>query len=422
LPQFHALENSRYRLLNEHDRNDLGIPFATIKMKLPLWLKISLGCGALVVGLLLAAFIGLLVYVLRTQHAYKNLPDTHDLKSRVDQMAATYAARRPNAGIVIAVYQRGNRYVKGAGQLSTTNTNVPDARTLFEIGSITKVFTAVVLAKMAGGGAVKLNDPISLYLPKGVASPLKNGHEITLENLATHASGLPRLPANLPALAQDQQNPYANYKAADLYASLATVQLESEPGKKSSYSNYGFGLLGHLLTLKAGQPYETLVRDTVCAPLGLSNTVIQLSPEQRSRLAQGHDTKGHPVSNWDFDVMAPAGGLRSDAEDLLRFVAANLAPDPAPLFAALTETQKMHFKQFSGGMALGWHIAEPVEQNTVLWKNGGTGGYISFIGFDRANQVGVVILSSSGDAMVLDSSVDRMGMELLKLAVKVSLE
>jgi CubicO group peptidase (beta-lactamase class C family) len=391
-------------------------------MKFPWWLKISLGCGAMLIGLLLAAFIGLLVYVLRTQHAYKNLPDTHDLNARLDQMAATYAARRPNAGIVIAVYQRGNHYVKGAGQISATNTNAPDARTLFEIGSITKVFTAVALAKMTGEGAVKLNDPISLYLPKGAASPLKNGREITLENLATHSSGLPRLPGNLLALAQDQMNPYANYKAADLYASLATVQLEGEPGKKSSYSNYGFGLLGHLLTLEAGRPYEALIRETVCAPLGLSNTVIQLSPQQAARLAQGHDTKGRPVSNWDWDVMAPAGALRSDGEDLLRFVAANLTPEASPLSAALSETQKMHFKQFSGGMGLGWHIAEPVEQTTVHWKNGGTGGYISFIGFDRANQVGVVILSSSGDAMVLDSSVDSMGMEVLKLAVKVSLE
>ncbi len=382
-------------------------------------LKLALAAGVL----LFFGFVALVVYVVCQQVRYKHLADTHALKGQVEAMGTEYVSKRRNAALVIGVLQRGNRYIEGFGQINSANATPPNGQTLFEIGSVTKVFTALTLAKMANDGVVELDDPISRLLPEGVACPQKNGRQITPRHLATHTAGLPRLPDNFDATVKDGHNPYATYKAADLYQSLQTVRLASEPGKKSAYSNYGFGLLGHLLELKAGKPYQELVKQTVCAPLAMSNTVIDLSSEQKTRLTPGHDPKGAPVTNWVFDVLAGCGAFYSDAEDLLKFIEANLNPPASALSNALAEAQKFHFKEFSGGVGLGWQIQEPLEGQILQhWHNGGTGGYVSFVGFDKAAQVGVVILSNYGDAWAGDTSVDRIGMQILKFAPKISWE
>jgi CubicO group peptidase (beta-lactamase class C family) len=241
-------------------------------------------------------------------------------------------------------------------------------------------------------------------------------------HLATHSSGLPRLPDDLLSSAKDELNPYVDYQPANLYQSLASLELKSAPGQKMFYSNFGYGLLGHLLELKTGKPYETLVREIVCAPLAMSNTVIELSAEQQERLSPGHDPKGNVVPNWDFGALAPAGAFRSTANDLLKFVEANLRNEPTAISRALTLAQERHYKEMAGGIGLAWQIVDPVEGQKWHWHNGGTGGYVSFVGFDRTNQVGVVLLSNYGDAMAGDNSLDRMGVELLRLAAKISLE
>lgn len=382
--------------------------------------------GLLAVGLfcvlVAAAFVALLVYVLHAQRAYAAMPDTHDLAKQVSDMGADYIADHTNAALVIAVYQRGKESFRGFGAVSAANSNLPDKSTIFEVGSVTKTFTATLLAEMVDDGTVKLDDPISLYLPPGVTSPKKNGHEITLGNLATHTSGLPRLPANLLPNAKDLQNPYANFTTQDLWDSLATVKLASEPGKRSVYSNYGFGLLGKILELKAGKPYEDLVQENICTPLGLQSTTTHLSAEQKSRLAPGHNPDGDVVPNWDMDALAGCGAIKSDAADLIQFVQANLGESDSRVSRALDETHENHFQTIAGGIGLGWQIDRTVEGQTVFWHNGGTGGYVSFVGFDKESQIGVVILSSYGDAFANDHSVDTMGMKILRIGSKVSLE
>jgi len=383
-------------------------------------IKAGLIGAALVAGFVVVSFGALLGYVLHEQHQYKNLQDSHDLAQRTAQLGVEYVSRHAEAGLVIGVFQGDSANIRGFGRTSPARSSPPDGETLFEIGSITKVFTGVTLAKLAQDGVVKLSDPLSRYLPPGVVSPQKNGREITLEQLATHTSGLPRLPPNWDATVTNELNPYLSYTTTDLYQSLAQVKLSAEPGKSSDYSNYGYGLLGHLLALKTGLPYETLVRQTVCEPLGLTNTVIHLSEEQHARLAPGHNPQGKIVPNWDMDALAGCGAIRSDAHDLLTLVSANLQTNRAPIYQALAEARQYHFKEFSGGVGLGWQIAEPVDGRVVYWHNGGTGGYCSFVSFDPRHRVGVVILSNYGDAFAGDNSVDQMGMELLKLAGKVS--
>ncbi len=387
-------------------------------MSIRLILKWGLG----VLALLIVLCVALVVYVIHQQRVYRATPDTHDLKTRLAKLGDQYITKRPNAALVTGLWQHGRDFIQGFGQSSPTNASPPNGETLFEIGSVTKVFTAITLAKMAKDGVVNLDDPISRYLPQRVVSPRKNGQEITLRHLATHTAGLPGLPDNFDAVSKDQQNPYANYRAADLYESLAKVKLATEPGKTSEYSNYGFGLLGHLLALKAGKPYEDLVKQTICIPLDLTNTTITLSAEQNRRLTPGHNPEGKIIPNWNMDVLAPAGALWSNAEDLLRFLAAYLEPGSSPLSAALIEAQNEHFKEFVGAVGLGWRIDKSIEDRLIHWHNGGTGGYVSFIGFDKNGRVGVVLLSNYGDAWRGDDSIDKMGMQILKWGSKISFD
>ncbi len=200
------------------------------------------------------------------------------------------------------------------------------------------------------------------------------------------------------------------------------VKLKSVPGAKSEYSNYGFGLLGKILELKAGKSYEELIQEKVCAPLGLQSTTTRLSAEQKQGLTPGHSPDGDVVSNWDFDSLAGCGAIRSDAADLLKFIEASLGAGNSKISTSLNNMQKCYFRQLSGGVGLGWQISETVEELTLYWHNGGTGGYVSFVGFDKEHQVGVVILSNYGDAFAGDNSVDKMGMKLLTIGSKVSLK
>ena len=235
------------------------------------------------------------------------MPDTHDLKGRIRALGNQYVEKRTNAALVIALRQRGTNNIQGFRKVSPNQPVLPDGCTIVEIGSVTKVFTCLALASMAAEGKVNADDAIGSILPREVASPQRGGHQITLRHLATHTAGLPRLPENLDLSDANATNPYALYAAAELYKNLASVKLTSIPGSAMDYSNYGAGLLGHLLALKAGRSYEELILQSICKPLGLHDTVFQLSVEQQARLAGGHNPKGAPVPPWNFDVMAPAG-------------------------------------------------------------------------------------------------------------------
>jgi CubicO group peptidase (beta-lactamase class C family) len=366
---------------------------------------------------------GVLVYELVRQNFYKFRSDTRDLKRRIDAIGKNYVAQRPNAALIIAYFRRGNCHCKGFGKVSEANPNPPDAQTIFEIGSVTKVFTALALAKMANDGTVNLDDFISRYLLEGVNSPKKDGVEITLKNLATHTSGLPRLPENFWPTVKDKLNPYANYSTMDLYDGLAMVKLRSRPGRRLSYSNYGYGLLGKILEIKSGKSYEALIQENVCAPLGLRNTTTQLSEEQQRQLTPGHSPGGKVVPNWDGDTLAGCGRIRSNAEDLLKFIEANLTDADLEISKILQMAQRVHFKGLARDIGLGWQIDKgTLGGPTLHWHNGGTGGYVSFVGFDKKHQTGVVVLSNYGAALVGDTSTDQIGMNLLKMGGIISFE
>lgn len=382
------------------------------------WILLAVGGfgGLLVAGVV--AFIVWAYFDLTKMHRQSN---TQDLRVRTEKMAAKYLAKRDKGALVIGVVQQGKVNWLGFGQVSATNTNAPDAETIFEIGSVTKVFTGIALAELVNDGKLKLDDTIGKYLPADVKLP-EELQSITLVQLATHTAGLPRLPGNLDLSAAHASNPYVNYSSKELYEYLKAAKLANPPGKKSVYSNLGVGLLGHILELRAGVPYEQFLRERILDPLHMTNTAITLSPELRSRLAPGHNKAGNVVSNWDFAVLAPAGALRSCAADLLTFILANLSTNQSNLNAALMLAQKTQHESLMGNVGLCWQIQDVRGVYRFHWHNGGTGGYVSFVGFDRDNQTGVLLLSNYGDAMARDNSLDAMGMELLKLSAKVSWE
>lgn len=242
--------------------------------------------------------------------------------------------------------------------------------------------------------------------------PSRNGKSITLVDLATHTSGLPRLPTNLEP--KDENDPYADYTAANLDAFLSSYVLPRDPGAQYEYSNLGGGLLGHVLALRAGTDYATLVKRRITDVLGMSSTSITLAADERARLAPGHDSSLARVPNWNWQVLEGAGALHSTANDLLTFLSANLGDTQTPLAPALVGMLAVTRKSDDGSVGLGWELrTDPAP--TIIWHNGGTGGYRTWVGFDPAARVGVVVLSNT----FTTAGVDDIGGHLLDSTIAV---
>jgi D-alanyl-D-alanine-carboxypeptidase/D-alanyl-D-alanine-endopeptidase len=308
-------------------------------------------------------------------------------------------------GIVVATLDKGTQRIFTAGTSGAPGVAL-DGNTVFEIGSITKVFTASLLADMVAKGEVTLDDPVAKFLPTSVRIPSRNGKQITLLDLATQSSGLPRMPTNFAP--KDQANPYADYTVDQMYAFLSTYELTRDIGSQYEYSNLGVGLLGHALARQAGKSYEQLVTERILRPLGMNDTRIVLTPTMKSHLAPGHSESGAAVANWDLPTLAGAGGLRSTANDLLKFLAANLDTNSRPLGRTLAMTHIARRNVDGNQMKIGlnWHVLSALGRPFV-WHNGGTGGYHTFIGFDPANNRGAIVLSNQV------TSIDDIGFHLL---------
>jgi serine-type D-Ala-D-Ala carboxypeptidase/endopeptidase len=319
-----------------------------------------------------------------------NIPDDAEirriLKERIE-------VQKQGVGIVVGVIDASGRRVVAEGVRAKGDTRALDGATVFEIGSMTKVFTGLLLADMVAKDEVRLDQPVAELLPDGVSVPVRSGRQITLVDLATHTSALPGLPTNFSP--KDMRNPYVDYTADQLYAFLGGHALAYDIGGKYAYSNLGAGLLGHALARRAGGDYETVVRRRILGPMGLRDTAIALTPNLRGRLAPGHDGGLQPAANWDLTTLAGAGALRSTADDMLTFLGAATGLSPSPLKPALDAM--LAVRRPADGpimqIALGWHVATAGGRE-VVWHNGGTGGYRSFFGYDPAAKVGVVVLTN----------------------------
>lgn len=312
-----------------------------------------------------------------------------------------------NVGLVVGVVTPCGREFYAEGTTELAGSTPVDENTVFEIGSIGKVFTTLLLADMVEQGEVSLDDPIEKFLPEDVVTPTYNGQSIRLVDLATHTSGLPVIPDNLsPA---DEYRPYADYTVEQMYDELAHTKLTRDIGSEYSYSNLGMGVLGHVLSLESGMSYEDLVITRITDVLGMPNTRATLTLEMLDHLATGYrEDQVFPL--WDNPTLAGAGALRSTADDLLTFVAANMGLTSSRLDAAIQLSEEPRFTiDESTEIGLGWHILVDGE-NPIYEHNGATGGYWSFVGFDREKQIGVVVLTNSFE------DISAIGLNLLRTA------
>jgi len=324
---------------------------------------------------------------------------------KVDSVARYYIQKANTVGLIIGIVDHGKISTYSYGETIKKNGKLPNGDKFFELGSITKTFTATLLAYYVNQGKVKLTDPITKFLPDSVAAnpELKL---ITLQNLSNHTSGLARIPDNLISHATDPLNPYKDYTKELLFQYLKTCKLESKPGEKYAYSNLAVGLLGSILESIGKETFQQMVRDIICKPLGMFNTDQYLNPLSSPRFVQVYNAGGMPTEPWDFDVLAACGALRSTLNDMMLYAKANLHPGTDELSKAIELTHKITFtKDVKIGLA--WHIIT-VNGIDYYFHNGGTNGSSSFLAFNGEKDIAVVVLSNAAE------STDALGTGILK--------
>ena len=313
------------------------------------------------------------------------------LKSIIKQEVANKRCK----SIIVGIVDTNGRQIFAEGIKSDSDPTLPDGNTIYEIGSITKIFTSLMLADMSLKHQLDLNDPISKFLPKNVKTPVRNGKEISLLSLSTHRSGMPRFPYNVDPKNIDR--PYADYTVDKLYEYISNFEPPYDIDSKWRYSNVAYGVLGNILSLVAKKDFESIVIDGISTPLKMDNTSISLTRKQRSNLAIGHAETGAKVGLTDLGAIDPGGALRSNINDLLTFAEANMGIIKTDLLPTMELTHILQAKKDGDDTftTMGWTL---VNEN-LLFKDGGMPGYTAFIGIDKKNKIGVVVLSNSNNSV-----------------------
>ncbi len=336
------------------------------------------------------------------------------------------------AEVAVGIIHNGEEYRYGYTRENGQVRETDHENAIFEIGSITKTFTATLLMEQVEKGEMELDDPIQTYLPVSMKQPDYEGHSITLKHLATHTSGLNPAPGSFlwPYLKSKlfaPRNPYKYMKAKHYYRYLKGFKLDYIPGQEWAYNNAAVALLGDLVARHQQSTWEELVREKLFEPLGMNDSYFRIGEAQESRMVQGYNGKGKKNALWEMDFINPAGVIKSTPGDMMKWLKAHLGP-PAELeyFTATHRNLDIDIPPLEGhAMGIGW-VHKIVDDDTrFLWHNGGTGGFHSFLGFDKAAPNGVFILtnfSQSHPKMKNDagkSKVDALGFELLVLLKRV---
>lgn len=325
----------------------------------------------------------------------------------IDDIVQPYIEHDKTKGLSIGIYDNGQVTYHNYGICSDENPVPPTNQSIYEIGSITKTFTATVLVQMVQEGKVKYDDPISMYLPKEVVNWSSDSLTITLEELATHRSGLPRLPNNhLKGGLFNINNPYKNYSEQDLYDYLKSYTPKPKDKRKVNYSNLGMGLLGNILAMVENSSYEELIQSKITGPLGMNNTYAGFKNDIQ---LTGYNGFGQSTPAWEFQTLGGAGNIRSCTEDMMQYLLANIeARQP------FVETHKFRadFGKKSK-IGLGWIIFNIEDTGLELhFHDGGSGGFRSAILFSEEHQMGVIALANS------IQSVDEIGIRIMELIGK----
>lgn len=350
------------------------------------------------------ASVGALVLVLGLLASSLALADSIKApaaKPDIDAWIAKQSAAGTLAAVSVAFVDGASIDVIGAGAIDGENGPAPDGDTQFQYGSISKVFTHLLLAESVKAGRARYDATLGSLLPASFKPNNPAVATITLASLATHHSGLPRLPANLDL--GNTVDPYANYDQSKLMSGLTEARAAQPLGNFYTYSNFGVGLLGHVLGTVHGKGYRSALTQSVVRPLGLTRTGF--APDAHAATPV---SGGEVVPTWHFDeAMAGAGALWGSANDLARLVQAYLGTHEHQLQHALADDLRIVASADAFEVTYVWHVAR-ANGNPVYWHNGGTAGFHSFVGFRVDDARGITILVS-GDADPTDIGLAALG-------------
>lgn len=354
--------------------------------------------------IIIIIFILLLTYA---KYRLDNIKDKGDLAKLVDIEAEKFIHEGKSNGLVIGIIKNGQVYLKGYGTIKKGESIVPDGKTIFELASTSKLFTTSTLQILSDNNLINLDEKIQDVLKDKITLP-KVAQNTNLIHLATHTSGFPSIPNSFLIKMTDTTNPYKDLVTQDIYDYL----IQSE-GKKTEgifdYSNFGMGLLGHLLEIKTSKNYEKLVKETLLIPLEMNNTFITIDSSLHYNIAQGYNENNQPTPIWIDNVLTGAGSFLSNGEDMIKFIKANLNEDNSSLSNSLIKSQKK-VDNFDNG--LGWLYPDFFDrfmgEKNIVWHNGMAGGYSSYLAIDRVNNFGIIVLSNKSiDVTLLGMTLAR---------------
>jgi len=325
----------------------------------------------------------------------------------------------PCAGVVVGVVRPSGNEVFGFGRRSMSGLAEPDGETVFEIGDMTQTFTATLFARLVEENVVSMDQTVRSLLPDTVSVPMKDGHDIELQHLATWSSGLPKIDGNPAAPLLDLFPPFSRAALPRskrwLYELLSSIDIAYAPGSHLDGSDLGMGLLGHALERATKTDYETLLQREICGPLGMKNTRVKLTPAMRSHMAEGlrmgwGSYRGwcvaSPIRRWPDGVVPGADGLCSTADDLLTLIRAHLAGFPLQHALAETRVPRLHVAD-GPDVGLGWFLESTASGDALVWQHGMAGPSRAYMAFMQRSGVGVVVLSN------VPVDVDLLGKKVL---------
>jgi len=328
------------------------------------------------------------------------IKNNNPLKTNIDQLVDSlvnpYIQQSHTAGLVVAIIKQGKVLRYSYGTTDKKKEVLPDpTQTIFEIGSITKTFTSLLLAKQVVAKRMQLSDNINKYLPDSIPLLSYHGKSIKLVHLANHTAGLPRLPENIFNGNVNPRNPYFHYNRDSLFSYLKHFQLKSSPGINFSYSNYGAGLLGTILEMTTQASFATLLKKEITSPLAMTSTYIEIPANRQHDLAKGYNEKGLETSPWDLASLKGSGAIRSTLNDMVKYANAQMS-GKSLLAKAIDLSHQITFESKEQAMGLGWRI-KTYQYEPYYYHAGGTGGFRSFVGFNKKHQLGIVILSNTAE-------------------------
>lgn len=333
---------------------------------------------------------GLYFYI---KYKNSNIEDKKNLEASIDNQVNKYISDENSFGLVVGVFKNGRVYLKGYGTTEKGKEILPDSSTTFELASTSKLFTTSTLQILVDEGLLNLDDKIQTILGEKVKLPL-TAQNTTLRHLAAHLSGFPSLPNSFIAKMNDETNPYKDLITQDIYDYLKNCEGKQNDGT-FEYSNFGMGLLGHLLELKTGIKYEQLVKQKLLIPISMNQTFVTIDSLNKLNIIEGFDENGNQAPIWEDKVLTGAGSFLSNGTDMMKFIKANLNDNETSISKSLLVT---HNQQLDGETGLGWILPSSADKllgnKNIVWHNGMAGAYSSFIVIDKINKFGIFVLSN----------------------------